>query len=192
VSRRLGRVLHALAAWSLAALLLAALWIALVAPFAARREALEAETATALAQRDRFLAALSASAGRPDGAPPLDALLPAEGPALATAALQSLLDDAVRRAGGARDSAQAGEPSREGPALAVSVTVDVRLSAEQLMRLLHDLETGLPVVLIDALEARRIDSAAAEGDATEAPLAVRLRASAFAIAGSAAAGVDGS
>jgi hypothetical protein len=189
MNRPLGRVIHALAAWSLAALLLAALWMALVAPFAARREALQIETATALMQRDRFLAALAEAAGQPEGAPPLDALLPAEGPALATAALQSLLDDAVRRAGGARDSAQAGEPVRKGPALSVSVTVDARLTATQLMRLLHGLETGLPVVLIDALEARRIEDAAADGEGTEAPLAVRLRASAFAVA---PAGVDGS
>lgn len=89
--------------------------------------------------------------------------VPGATPALAKAALQRLLTDAVEATGGRLIEAQDVEATGEAQDLVddrvrLRVTFDTRNGA--LLELLRRIETGLPLLTVERLEIRRLDAAA--------------------------------
>lgn len=103
----------------------------------------------------------------PQGARDLSAIfVPGEGPEIARAELQKILVDAVADAGGRLIESQ--EPGREIASDApddgrveLRVTFDAR--NDGLLDLIHGIETRLPLLSVERLEARRLDASAEEG-----------------------------
>jgi general secretion pathway protein M len=75
---------------------------------------------------------------------------------LAGAALQQRLRGAVEAAQGKLIETQQSEAGAEAPADEVSVRVTLDADNEGLLALLHSLESGLPLLTIDALAIRRL------------------------------------
>jgi hypothetical protein len=107
----------------------------------------------------------------PEGTTPVDAgsiYLPGETPALAGAALQRLIADTVEAAGGRVTESEfaSAEPSEEDPGR-VDLRVSFETEIESLQRILFELETGVPILLLQGLDIRAIG--ATEVAATESP-----------------------
>ena len=86
------------------------------------------------------------------------ALLDASSPTLAAAALQQRIKSTVERHGGSLVSSQVLEPQPSGAFNRVRVNVRVTLSVVQLQQVLFELESALPVLVVDQMlvAARRV------------------------------------
>lgn len=95
--------------------------------------------------------------------------LPGETPALAGAALQRLIADTVEAAGGRVTESEfaSAEPNEEDPGR-VDLRVSFETEIEGLQRILFELETGVPILLLQGLDIRAIG--ASEAAATESPV----------------------
>jgi len=105
--------------------------------------------------------------------------LPGETATLASAGLQQRLIDAITAASGkiietsAVDEAGSGEPA-ENANLAIRASLDI--DNDGLLKLLHQLETGLPLIFVEKISVRR--SSQDSGDTTTERLRVDLTAAA--------------
>ena len=70
-------------------------------------------------------------------------------PTLAAAGLQARLKQIVERSGGRLASTQVLSPENEEGLERVAISVRLSLTGPALQRVLHDLESGLPVLLVD-------------------------------------------
>jgi hypothetical protein len=150
-------------------LLVPAVWIA----WSLHAAALAAETAESqsllLAGLRQRLAGLGQG---PEGISPIvdseSIYLPGETPALAGAALQRLIADIVEAAGGRLTESEfaSAEPSEEDPGR-VDLRVSFETEIESLQRILFELETDIPILLLQGLDIRAVG--ATEAAATESP-----------------------
>lgn len=149
--------------------------LGIAAPLAARMEGLVERREEATRQGDAFAERL---AGTPEAAATLpDGLVhDAASPALLSAEMQRRAARAAQAQGGDVLSTAALEPEEADGALLVAVRLDADLTVAALAGLLHDLETTLPVLHVDALELRR-DGRPEPGEA--ARLSARLTLSAY-------------
>lgn len=83
--------------------------------------------------------------------PSADLYLPESKPALAAASLQQYLNRSIRRNGGQVVSTKILNQDEESPLLGVAIQVHLRLEIDELVPLLHSLESGKPVLLIENL-----------------------------------------
>jgi len=81
--------------------------------------------------------------------PSADLYLPESKPALAAAGLQQYLNSAVRRNGGQVVSTKIVNQANDSPLLGVAIQVHLRLDIDELVPLLHSLESGKPLLLIE-------------------------------------------
>jgi len=142
----LGLVLLALGLAALAAL----------APFA-RMAAVSGEMAAVaelIAQQERLL---RAAARRPAHAA-RDMLVGGETSGLAGAELQRVLTELARRSGLSLRSAHVAPPKRESDLAAIGVEVSLQGQTEGLRAFIHALETGTPVLFIEALSIKSAPS----------------------------------
>ena len=135
-----------------------------IVPFV-RMAAVGAEAAAArelLAQQRRLALA---AAGRPAQAG-REALIPGESSGIAGAELQRLVSELARQNGLSLRSLQVAPAKREADLTVLAVEVSLHGGMEGLRALLHSLETGAPMLFIDALSVK----AAAEKVAGRAAL----------------------
>jgi hypothetical protein len=177
--RRLPAPWGALAALGLLALVGALGWLGAVKPHADRRAALQQRAEAAEAQAQRFAAVLAAGPSAAPSRAPGWAAFEASDPMLAAAALQRRLDEAVAAAGGVRRSAQIAEPRKTDGVARVAVTIDAEFEAPALRDFLVAVETGRPVMIVERIEAQRIDGSLAE-PADSGAVSVRATIAAFA------------
>jgi general secretion pathway protein M len=150
--------------WAVAA---AAVALPLAALALTTLNVLEAADKTAVAERqeaalgplERRVGDLGALVAKPRDAAAI--YLPGETPALARAELQRRLGAAVEAAGGRLIETQdpGEERAEDAPAdgrVELRVTFDAR--NDSLLSLLHAIETGLPLLSVERIEARRLDS----------------------------------
>lgn len=107
-----------------------------------------------LRQLDMRLARVGA-----DGAVVVDTrpiYLPARNRPLAGAALQTLIATRIAEAGGKLIEAQPIDEDTEAPADAIDLKVTFDVVNAGFLGLLHGLETGLPLVTVEALDVRRL------------------------------------
>lgn len=167
--------------------LAAAAWFAVLQPLLGWRAAAEAR----LAEADATLARYRAVAGQSDDIVRQAAalrdiaerealFLPGATEGQAAAALQDVIKAAVASADARADSIQALEATAEGAL--TRITMRVRLSSDtaSLQRLLHALESGRPVVLLEGVYVR---ARSFRADAQDRNLDVRFDAVAFAQTG---------
>lgn len=109
------------------------------------------------------------------GGGPANSYLDGETDALAAAALQRRITTLFASAGGGIRSVQV-LPTREEAGLRrVTIRLQFTSTIEPLVRVLHELEAGRPVLFIDNLDIQsRLPVGAAEGDDPEPTLAVSL------------------
>jgi hypothetical protein len=115
-----------------------------------------------------------------------DALIRSDSATLAAADLQQRVKALVESVGGTLVSAQPGEGAEAGPFTRVDLSVRMLITIGALQKVLHDLESGAPLVVIDQIQVlsrrtrttrrrgRRVPKQAATGQ-----LDVRLKAAAF-------------
>ena len=108
-------------------------------------------------------------------------LLEAASDTLAAAGLQSRLQALFERHGAVQRSLQALPAVATGELLAITVRAQFTAEGEALARILYELETGRPVLFVDALDVRRKQSrrrrrndAAEAGPEAAGPLDVRI------------------
>lgn len=183
MSARAGR----LVALALLLAALAGLWLVAVAPLLEWRNGAQArldEAATTLA-RHRAIAsradeiAAEAAALR-DLADRESLFLPGASEGQAAAALQDAIKAAMLTAEARADSIQALDPVVEGALTAIAMRVRLSADTKSLQRLLHALEAGRPVLLVDGLYVR---ARSFRADAAERNLDIRLDVVGFAPTG---------
>lgn len=109
-----------------------------------------------------------------------DALMVSPSATLAAADLQQRVKALIEGAGGALVSVQPTEPLAVGPFTQVGLSVRMIVSTPSLQRVLHALETGAPVVVVEQLLAlaRGVRAGRRPAESTD-ELDVRLQLSAF-------------
>jgi len=140
-----------------------------LAALEARIERLEARLST----REQLLAEIRLLERRGDAGA---MLLEAAAPALAGAELQGLVSDIVEGLGGAINSIEILEPESTPPFERIAVRAEFAASMTALRAILHDIETGEPVMTIDRIAMRSLDGQAGMQDLVLA----RFEVSAFA------------
>lgn len=149
---------------------------------AAHRDAIGRFRGLAAAREDyaSALAEIRRQSGRSD------ALIRAASATLAAADLQQRVKALVETAGGTLVSAQPGEGAAAGPFTRVDLSVRMLITIDALQKVLHDLESGAPLVVIDELQipSRQSRAARRRGRQVVQPetgtqLDVRLKAAAF-------------
>ena len=185
MSRAFSRTL----AVALLVLLVVILWRVAVAPlwsrFAQDREAIaEARGAIAryqqlTARRDEFQKAIDEL----DTDEGLErALLSAGSSTLAAAQLQQRVKATVEQHGGSLVSSQVLDAERKGPFAKVRVNVRMSVSVEELQNVLHELESQLPILVLDGMQAQSRRARRRRGAANRsqgARLDVRLQLAGF-------------
>ncbi len=132
-----------------------------VKPFAAQRADLEDGIETQRALLGRLLAAenaaaTNASSGRkPDLAQKGAVFLEGESDAIRLAGLQSRLSEAAHGIGARLASTQAMPPRDEGGVRLIGVQTQLSATIQQLQKLVFDLETARPVLIVQALHVSR-------------------------------------
>jgi hypothetical protein len=126
----------------------------------------EAELLAGFRQRLEELAQNPADAG-----PAIDAesiYLPGETDAIAGAALQRLVAEAIEKAGGRVLESELGiaEPDPADPGR-IDLRISFETEIEGLQRIVFELETGAPILMLKGLDVRSVD--ATEVAATESP-----------------------
>jgi len=81
--------------------------------------------------------------------PSVEFYLPETKPALAAAALQQYLNQAIRRYGGQVASTNILNQSDDSPLQSVAIQVHLRLEIDQLVPLLHSIESGKPLLFVE-------------------------------------------
>ena len=167
--------------------LLAGAWLAVVRPLLGWRDAAEARLAEAgeTLVRYRMVAAQSEeivrqAAALRDVAEREALFLAGATEGQAVAALQDVIKAAVAAADARADSIQALETGAEGDLTRVAMRVRLTANTASLQRLLHALEAGRPVVLLDGVYVR---ARSLRGDAQERNLDLRFDAIGFAQTG---------
>ncbi len=97
----------------------------------------------------------------------------------ASADLQQRLNDAAKGAGLTIRSIQALTPKQDGELMQVSAEATLQASAPALRQILHGIETGLPIMIVDELSVRTLTAAAGAAPAS-AVLEASLKVRAFA------------
>jgi general secretion pathway protein M len=144
------------AALGLVALALGLATLAALAPFA-RMAAVDGEMAAVadqIAQQERLL---RAAARRPAHAA-RDMLVAGETSGLAGAELQRVLTELARRSGLSLRSTHVAPPKRESDLAAIGVEVSLQGQTEALRGFIHALETGAPILFIEALSIKSAPS----------------------------------
>ena len=115
-------------------------------------------------QLARFSAAdLSAPPTRIEVAEP--ALIEADSLAQAAAQVQAALDDAVEAGGGTLRSLRIEDAERDLAVWKTPVIIDLDIETEGLQRLLHEIESHRPYLLVERLDARRLRPRSGEEEA---------------------------
>lgn len=165
----------------------AAAWLLAVEPLLAWRAGAQArldETAATLA-RHRAIAAradeiAAEAAALRDLAERESLFLPGASEGQAAAALQDAIKAAMLAADARADSVQALDPATDGGVTTIAMRVRLTADTKSLQRLLHALEAGRPVLLVDGLYVR---ARTFRAEAAERNLDVRLDVIGFAPAG---------
>ena len=167
--------------------LMAGAWLAIVQPLLGWRAAAEARLAEANATVARYRMVAEQSddivrqaAALRDVAERESLFLPGATEGQAAAALQDVIKAAVAAADARADSIQALETSAEGGLSRVTMRVRLSADTKSLQKLLHALESGRPVVLLDGVYVR---ARSLRGDVQGRNLDVRFDAVGFAQAG---------
>jgi general secretion pathway protein M len=165
----------------------AAAWFAIVQPLLDWRTAAEDRLAEAEATLMRFRTVAAQSddivrqaATLRDVAEREALFLPGATEGQASAALQDAIKGAVDAADARADSIQALETSAEGGLTRIAMRVRLTADTKSLQRLLHALEAGRPVVLLDGVDVR---ARSFRADGQERNLDVRFDAVGFAQTG---------
>ena len=105
----------------------------------------------------------------PDVADPASIYLPGETNAIAGAALQELIAGSIEASGGRVLEMEMGfeDPEEEDPGK-LELRVSFETEIEGLQRIVFDLETGTPILMLDGLDVRSVG--ATEIAATESPI----------------------
>lgn len=150
----------------LAAMVLApALWIGWSLSVASTVAESNRSQGEILASLQGRLAALKAGAGTATAATE-SVFLPGETPAIAGAALQRLVADTVEGAGGTLEESEISRPEGEEPDQAEPGAVNLRVSFSAdivgLQRIVFELETRAPILMLQGLTIEAREAAAAE------------------------------
>jgi hypothetical protein len=164
-----------------------AIWLAVVQPLLAWRAAAEQRLAEADATLARYRVVAGQSddivrqAGQLRDLAEREALfLPGATEGQAAAALQDVIKAAVAAADARADSIQALEATADGALTRIAMRVRLSADTASLQRLLHALEAGRPVVLLEGVYVR---ARSLRADAQERNLDVRFDAVGFAQTG---------